>query len=197
MARESEAPFKYHITQSLKNIGIGQMGQKFIEEISKSGVGIMKQFYCVDKTAVKRLSFSTIKIPGKSGGTKTQAILHLEYKWRLRTRYRAVQKKGESNAFKWHRCNIGSNPEYQKARRGRVRPNNMLSYLIIKGIGKAPIWPEEVITITGQDYQELSQGEVAKGRAKKTAKTAKIDLDELEALILNEDFGLKSKSFKW
>ena len=48
--------------------------------------------------------------------------------------------------------------------------------------------PEEVITITGQDYQEIfaeNREKWLKGRAKKTAKTAKMGAEELEALILD------------
>ncbi len=53
----------------------------------------------------------------------------------------------------------------------------MLSYLIhIKDVEKHQYDPEEVVTITGQDYQEIF-AEIGRsgcmGRAKKTAKTAK------------------------
>jgi len=85
---------------------------------------------------------------------------------------------------------VGLEPQFvEKAQRGRYGYDNMLAYLIhIKDIDKHQYEPSEVFTSCGRNYSviyALRQEEWLKGRAKKTASKAKVDIDWLESKILS------------
>ena len=193
MAR-SEAPIQsFMLTQSLEKEHWNWSDEelKFIEEenIREIGRAIMKRFYCVDKTAVEAFYIilhdkDTRQVWNKNTG---------DYALELKLKHVHVIgrfKKGKAMLLNDIATVSGVAPEHiEKPKRGRDSYNNMLSYLIhIKDVEKHQYDPEEVITIMGQDYQEIfaeNREKWLKGRAKKTAKTAKMGAEELEALILD------------
>lgn len=99
-------------------------------------------------------------------------------------------KKGKSLPLEDIATLIGVEPQYiDRPKPGRYSYNNMLSYLIhIKNIDKAQYKESEVVTILGEDYQEIyniNRENWIKARAKVTTKKAKLEVDELEEMVLS------------
>lgn len=158
----------------IQNQDIAEMGRIILKKLENKGIKVLESYICKHDKDVT------------TGWNETLQQETVEYK---QTHVHDVLRFAEPVFLVEVAEAVGLKPEYvEKPLPGRYSYDNMLAYPIhAKYPERYPYSVDEVITIAGKDYKEVYKDrKVAwdKGRAKKQAKQAKLDVEWLEEKIL-------------